>query len=504
MPSDQVVEQTTAAPATVTTEAAPADEFQSLLTRAFRPRSNDQAVEIRAAVERLVQEAVKDVRFVSNNAIRSIQAMIADIDEKLSKQLNHVLHHPDFQKVEGTWRGLHYLANNSETDRMLKIKFLNISKEELSDELSSWEGALWDQSAIFKRIYTDEYSQFGGMPFGCLVGDFYFDHSPSDARLLGNMANVCSASHTPFVAAASPGLFGMESWQELMDPIDLSMKQDNVAYAKWDSLRASEDSRFIGLTLPRVLARLPYGAATTPVKAFDFEEEVAGTDHHRYCWMNAAYAMGVNINRSFKLYGWCTRIRGVQSGGAVRDLPVHTFPTDDGGVAMKCPTEIAIDQRREYELAKLGLMPLIHRKNTDIAAFIGAQSLQKPKEFYDDDATANANLSARLPYLFASCRFAHYLKKMTYDYIGTFKEREDMQSFLQSWIMNYVDMNPNFSTETQKSEKPLRSAEVVVEEVRGNPGFYNAHFYLRPHYQLEGVNIAMSLVSKLPKERAAG
>jgi type VI secretion system protein ImpC len=288
-----------------------------------------------------------------------------------------------------------------------------------------------------------------------------------------------------------------------MNPRDLAKIASTPDYAKWTSLRKAEDSRYIGLAMPRVLARLPYGAKTDPVEAFDFEEDVTGRDHHKYAWMNAAYAMAVNINRSFKMYGWCVRIRGVESGGAVTNLPVHTFPTDDGGVAMKCPTEIAIDDRREKELADLGLMPVLHRKNTDIAAFIGAQSLQKPEEYDDPDATANANLSARLPYLFTVCRFAHYMKAIARDKIGSFKEREDMQKWLQKWILNYVDGNPDTSSETTKAQRPLRAAEVQVDSVEGNPGYYNARFYLRPHYQLEGVNVSLRLVSKLPSAKGA-
>jgi type VI secretion system protein ImpC len=289
-----------------------------------------------------------------------------------------------------------------------------------------------------------------------------------------------------------------------MKPRDLTKIVGTPAHAKWTSLRKSDDSRYIGLTMPRVLARLPYGAKTSPVDAFDFEEDVSGTDHQRYCWMNACYAMGVNITRAYKMYGWCTRIRGVESGGAVTNLPTHTFPTDDGGGAMKCPTEIAIDDRREKELADLGLMPVLHRKNTDVAAFIGAQSLNRPDQYDDPDATANANLSARLPYMFAVCRFAHYLKAMVRDKIGTFKEREDMQKYLQKWITNYIDGNPETSSESVKARRPLRAAEVVVEDVEGNPGYYNARFYLRPHYQLEGVNVSLRLVSKLPSVKAAG
>ena len=494
MSEQQVLDQGAA----TVVEGGPADDFEALLKGAFRPRDQEQASQIRDAVDELARQALANTRLVSGDAIKTIQAMIAAIDRKLTEQVNLILHHPEYQKLEGAWRGLHHLVNNTETDQMLKIRVMNITKNELGRTLEKFEGAAWDQSPIFKKVYTEEYSMFGGEPFGCLVADYYFDNSPGDVALLGNMANVASASHTPFISAAAPTLFNMESWQELMNPRDLAKIVATPAYAKWASLRKNEDSRYIGLAMPRVLARMPYGAKTKPIESFDFEEDVAGTDHHKYCWMNAAYAMAVNINRSFKLYGWCTRIRGVESGGAVTNLPVHTFPTDDGGVAMKCPTEIAIDDRREKELADLGLMPLLHRKNTDIAAFIGAQSLQKPEEYDDPDATANANLSARLPYLFSVCRFAHYLKAMVRDKIGSFKEREDMQKYLQKWIMNYVDGSPDISSETVKARKPLRAAEVRVEEVEGNPGYYNARFYLRPHYQLEGVNVSLRLVSKLP------
>jgi type VI secretion system protein ImpC len=295
---------------------------------------------------------------------------------------------------------------------------------------------------------------------------------------------------------------GMGSWQELADPRDLTKQFQTAEYAPWRSLRESEDAKYIGLAMPRFLARLPYGAKSDPVEEFNFEEDTAGADHSRYTWANSAYAMAVNINRSFKLYGWCSRIRGVESGGAVEGLPVHTFPTDDGGVDMKCPTEIAISDRREAELAKNGFMPLLHRKNSDVAAFIGAQSLNKPSEYSDPDATANAALAARLPYMFACCRFAHYLKCIVRDKVGSFKEKADMQRWLNDWIMRYVDGDPLNSSETTKAEKPLAAAEVVVEEVEGSPGYYSSKFYLRPHYQLEGLTVSLRLVSKLPSAKA--
>jgi type VI secretion system protein ImpC len=358
-----------------------------------------------------------------------------------------------------------------------------------------------DQSPILKKVYTEEYDQFGGHPFGALVGDFFFDHSAPDVEILGEMSKIAAAAHAPFITGASPTVMEMGSWQELANPRDLTKIFTTPLHAAWRSLRESEDARYLGLAMPRFLARLPYGAKTNPVEAFNFEEETGGGDHGKYSWCNAAYAMATNINRSYKLYGWGTSIRGVESGGAVEGLPAHTFPTDDGGVDMKCPTEIAISDRREAELAKNGFMPLVHRKNSDFAAFIGAQSLQKPQEYDDPDATANANLAARLPYLFATCRFAHYLKCIVRDKVGSFKDRAAMERYLNNWIMNYVDGDPANSSDTVKSQKPLAAAEVTVDEVPGNPGYYQSKFLLRPHYQLEGLTVSLRLVSKLPSEK---
>lgn len=478
-------------------------DFGALLNKEFKPKSDHAQEAIQSAVKTLATQALESSVVVSNDVVNTISAIIAEIDRKLTEQVNLILHHPEFQQLEGAWRGLSYLVNNTETDEMLKIRVLNISKKELGKTLRKFKGTAWDQSPIFKKMYEEEYGQFGGEPYGCLVGDYYFDQSPPDVELLNGIAQVSAAAHCPFIAAAAPSLMQMESWQELSNPRDLAKIFSTPEYAAWRSLRDSDDSRYIGLAMPRFLARLPYGAKTDPVEGFDFEEVTESGDHSKYCWANSAYAMAVNINRSFKLYGWCSRIRGIESGGAVEGLPAHTFPTDDGGVDMKCPTEIAISDRREAELAKVGLMPLIHKKNTDFAAFIGAQSLQKPAEYEDPDATSNANLSARLPYLFATCRFAHYLKCIVRDKVGSFKERTDMQRWLQQWIMQYVDGDPANSSEDTKARKPLAAAEVVVDEVEGNPGYYSSKFYLRPHYQLEGLTVSLRLVSKLPSAKAA-
>jgi len=484
--------------------ALEAGEFAQLLQKEFRPKTEEAKTAVQQAVQTLAAQALAHTALISADVVQSIEAMIAEIDRKLSEQINLIMHHEDFQKLEGAWRGLHHLVNNTETDEMLKIRVMSISKADLSKTLKRFKGTAWDQSPIFKKVYEEEYGTFGGAPYGLLIGDYYFDHTAPDVELLGEMSKVAASAHTPFIAAASPTVMQMGSWQELANPRDLTKIFTTPEYASWRSLRESEDSRYLGLAMPRFLARMPYGAKNNPVEQFDFEEDTGAADHARYTWANSAYAMGVNIARSFKIFGWCSRIRGIESGGAVEGLPVHTFPSDDGGVDMKCPTEIAITDRREAELAKAGFMPLLHRKNSDFAAFIGAQSLNKPAEYDDADATANAALAARLPYLFACCRFAHYLKCIVRDKIGSFKERAEMQLWLQNWIMNYVDGDPAHSSETTKAQKPLAAAEIKVEEVEGNPGYYTAKIWLRPHYQLEGLTASLRLVSRLPSVKTAG
>jgi len=482
--------------------AIEASAFSTLLQKEFKPKTDRAKEAVETAVHTLAQEVLTGTALISPDVVLTIESIIASIDKKLTDQINQVMHHEDFQKLEAAWRGLHYMVNNTETDEMLKIRVMNISKKDLGKTLKKFKGTAWDQSPIFKKMYEEEYGQFGGEPYGCLVGDYHFDQSPPDVALLGEMAQVAAATHAPFITGASPTVMGMGSWQELSNPRDLTKIFTTPEYAPWRSLRESEDARYLGLAMPRFLARLPYGAKTDPVEEFDFEEETEGSDSSKYVWANSAYAMAVNINQSFKVFGWCSRIRGVESGGAVEGLPCHTFPTDDGGIDMKCPTEIAISDRREAELAKNGFMPLLHKKNSDIAAFIGAQSLQKPAEYDDPDATANANLAARLPYLFACCRFAHYLKCIVRDKIGSFKEREEMQKWLTKWILQYVDGDPTHSNESTKALKPLAAAEVVVEEVEGNPGYYTSRFYLKPHYQLEGLTVSLRLVSKLPSAKS--
>jgi len=487
--------------ATTTTTTVEAEDFASLLKQSFKPRTERAETEVENAVTTLVQQALSDQSLIKDDVLDTIEEMIARIDQKLSAQMNEVLHAEEFQRLESTWRGLNYLVFNSETDAQLKIHVINVSKSEIYKNLKLYPGARWDQSPLFKKVYEAEYGQLGGEPYGCLIADYEFSHLPADVQLLRDLSKVASAAHAPFFAAAAPTLMGMDSWTELMNPRDLSKLFDTPEYAAWKGFRDSDDSRYVGLCMPRVLARVPYGAKSEPVEEFAFEEDTDGHTGNKYGWMSAAYAMAVNINRAFKDYGWCTRIRGVQSGGEVINLPTHTFPTDDGGIDLKCPTEIAISDRREHELAKSGLIPIIHRKNTDKAAFIGAQSVYKPKKYEGKngvEATASDNLSSRLPYMFAVSRFAHYLKCMVRDKIGSTKEKEALQIWLQEWITQYVDGDPVGSSEEIKARKPLADARVDVFDDEENPGYYAARFYLRPHYQLEAMDIGMSLVSRLP------
>ena len=480
------------------------DEFASLLKQSFKPRTERAEAEVENAVATLVAQALADQSVIKDDVLDTIESMIARLDEKLSAQMNEILHAPEFQKLESTWRGLHYLVFNSETDAQLKIHVINVSKSEIYKNLKLYPGARWDQSPFFKKVYEREYGQLGGEPYGCLIGDYEFSHLPADVQLLRDLSKIAAAAHAPFFAAANPILMGMDGWNELMNPRDLSKLFDTPEYAAWKGFRDAEDSKYIGLCMPRVLARLPYGAKSEPVEEFTFEEDTDGHKGEKYAWMNAAYAMAVNINRAFKDWGWCTRIRGVQSGGEVVNLPTHTFPTDDGGVDLKCPTEIAISDRREHELAKSGLIPLIHRKNTDKAAFIGAQSVYKPKKYEGKngvEATASDNLKARLPYMFAVSRFAHYLKCMVRDKIGSTKEQAQLERWLNNWIVRYVDADPKNSSEEVKAMKPLAGAKVTVVPNEENPGYYSANVWLRPHFQLEGMDIGMSLVASLAERK---
>jgi type VI secretion system protein ImpC len=487
--------------ATGATALAEADEFATLLKQKFKPRSDRAASEVENAVQTLVTQALDDSSLVKGDVIDTIEEMIARLDEKLTAQMNEILHASEFQKLESAWRGLHYLVFNSETDVTLKIRVMNVGKRELYQNLKIYPGARWDQSPLFKKVYEQEFGQLGGEPYGCLVADYHFSQSPTDVQLLRELSKTAAAAHAPLLAGADPSLLNMDSWTELGNPRDLGKQMDTPEYAAWKGLRDGVDSRYVALCMPRVLSRLPYGAKSEPVDEFAFEEDTDGHKGEKYGWMNAAYAMAANVNRAFKEYGWTVRIRGVESGGEVINLPTHTFPTDDGGVDLKCPTEIAITDRREAELSKAGLISIIHRKNTDKAAFIGAQSIYKPKKYMKTEATASDNLSARIPYMFAVSRFAHYLKCMVRDKIGSTKEKDQLERWLNEWITLYVDGDPKNSSEETKARLPLAAAKVTVTANEEDPGYYSANFYLRPHFQLEGMDIGMSLVSKIEKDK---
>jgi type VI secretion system protein ImpC len=475
----------------------PASEFADLLDRDYVV-PDVPAPPSEPAMRALAVQALQHPELLGGRARDVIEALCAEIDLRLTAQINTILHHAEFQALEATWRGLYFLVTGTETGPQLKIKFLNIGKRDLMRCLRKYRGTAWDRSPIFRRVYEEEYGQLGGEPYGVLVGDYYVDHRPEDQLLIADMAAIAAAAHVPFIAGAAPTIMQMDSWTELANPRDLTRIFQTPEYVAWRALRQAEDSRYIGLCMPRFLARLPYGTRTDPVEAFAFEEETEAANCDAYLWCNAAYAFGANVARAFALYGWCTRIRGVDSGGVVENLPAPTFPTADGEVDLRGVTEVALSERREAELAKAGFMPLVQRKNEGVAAFISAQSLQKPFEYDDSDATANAILSSRLPYLFACCRFAHFLKCIVRDKIGSTRSLTELQKWLQQWLLSYVDGSPSSSSEDWKAAHPLQEAHVSLEERPSAPGEYDAKFYLRPHYQMEGLTVALRLVSRMP------
>jgi type VI secretion system protein ImpC len=446
-------------------------------------------------VKEFVNQVLEGSMTVSKDAEMMISARIAQIDHLVSLQLNEVLHAGAFQKLEGTWRGLKYLLDQSETSDKLKIKVLNVTKKELLRDLQ--RAPEFDQSAMFKKVYEEEYGIFGGAPFGALVGDYEFGRGPEDIELLEKVAQVASAAHAPFLTAAGPDMLNMDSFTAIDAPRDMAKIFDSSEYAKWKSFRQSEDSRYIGLCLPHVLMRLPYGKNGIQIDGFNYEEGVDGTDHDKYLWGNAAYALGARLTQAFAQYGWCAAIRGVEGGGLVEGLPTHTFTTDSGDIALKCPTEAPITDRREKELADLGFIPLVHCKGTDYAAFFSVQSGQKAKVYDSEAANANARLSTQLPYILAISRFAHYLKAMMRDKLGSFMSRTDCERFLNQWIVNYVTPDDT-AAPSVKASHPLRDARIEVSEVPGKPGVYRAVSFLRPHFQLDELSVSLRLVAELP------
>lgn len=479
----------------VETEQQEGSLLDKILTDGRMGRDEYQTARAKDMIAEFVNQAMSGELTMSKNMDVAINSRIAEIDRLISAQMNEIMHHEDFQKLEGSWRGLHHLLKNSLTGTQLKIKVMSVTKKDL---LKDFERALeFDQSNLFKKIYEEEYGTFGGAPFGALIGDYEFGNHPQDMSLLESIAGVAAAAHAPFLSAASSGMFGWDNFAEMSEVRDVSKIFDRTEYMKWRSFRESEDSRYVGLTLPHVLMREPYGAATKPTETFRFEEDVDGTDHKKYLWGNAAYALGTRLTEAFSMYGWCVAIRGVEGGGLVQGLPTHTFETDEGEVAMKCPTEVAITDRREKEFSDNGFIPLVHCKGTDYAAFFGTQSGNKPKKYDTDAANANARLSTQLQYIFAVSRFAHYLKSMMRDKVGSFMSRTDCQMFLNKWIMNYVTEDDTASP-TVKAQYPLREARIDVAEIPGKPGCYRAVAFLRPHFQLDELSVSLRLVADLP------
>ncbi len=444
----------------------------------------------------LVKEVMKGTVVMSDNLSATLDARVAELDQLISDQLSLVMHSEAFQSLESTWRGLHYLCKHTSTGEQIKIKLLNTTKKELVRDFKT--AIDFDQSALFKKVYEEEFGTFGGAPFGALIGNYDIGRQAEDMYFVEQMSHVAAAAHAPFVASAAPELFGLDAYTDLGKPRDLAKVFDTVEYAKWKSFRESEDSRYVGLTLPRFLGRLPFNPKDgVTTEGFNFVEDVNGTDHSKYLWVNASYAFAARLTSAFELYGWCAAIRGVEGGGLVEDLPTHTFKTDDGEVALKCPTEIAITDRREKELSDLGFIPLVHCKNTDYAAFFGAQSAQRPKKYDSDAANANASLSAQLQYMFAVSRISHYMKAMMRDKIGSFASVENVQTYLNQWLGQYILSSDDASHE-QKAKFPLREGSVQVSEVPGKPGSYRAVAFLRPHFQLDELSVSLRLVADLP------
>ncbi len=483
--------------AVVQTQEAEGSLLDKILTEGRMARDEFQIESAKDMIGEFVGQVMSGEMTMSKNMDLTINSRIAEIDRLLSAQLNEIMHHEDFQKLEASWRGLHYLVKNTLTGPQQKIRVMSVNKKEL---LKDFERALeFDQSTMFKKIYEEEYGTFGGAPFGALIGDFEFGNHPQDMALLENMSQVAAAAHAPFFSAASAGMFGWDEFANMTEVRDISKIFERTEYMKWRSFRESEDSRYVGLTMPHVLMREPYGAATKPTETFNYEEDVDGTNHKKYLWGNAAYALGVRLTEAFSMHGWCVAVRGVEGGGLVEGLPTHTFATDEGEVAMKCPTEVAITDRREKEFADNGFIPLVHCKGTDYAAFFALQSANKAKKYDTDAANANARLSTQLQYIMAVSRFAHYLKAMMRDKVGSFMSRDDAETFLNRWIANYVLASDTANAES-KAKRPLREARVDVVEVPGKPGAYRAVAFLRPHFQLDELSVSLRLVADLPKQ----
>jgi len=429
-----------------------------------------------------------------------IHLAIQKVEEQIGDILNKIIHHEKFQKLEASWLGLKNLVYKTETNEMLKIKVFNTSKKELLTDIKM--ASDFDQTKQFKEVYENEFGTFGGEAYGVLIGDYEFNHSNLDLDLLEGIAGVAASAHAPFIASASKEVFKLtEDFRQLPEVRDVKKVFTNTKYARWNSFRKSDDARYVALTLPHVLMRLPYGD-DNPVESINsFKEDLS--EHHDYLWGNTAYVLGERITNAFSLYGWCAAIRGVEGGGLVEGLPLYTYDIDENTTMQKCPTEMQIPDRKEKELADLGFIPLVHCKNTDYAAFFGTQSLNKPKEYDTPQANASARLSAQLQYILCVSRFSHYLKSMMRDMIGSFATNDQVAKYLNRWINQYVILDDDAGQEL-KAQYPLREARVDVSEIKGKPGCYNAIVYLKPHYQLDELTISMRLVSELPPPAKKG
>ncbi len=478
------------------------EQGESILDRAIAATKQTEPSQAESLLKALTDNVLTGQVVWNKSLVNTLNEAIKKIDQTLSVQLAEILHAEPVKKLEGSWRGLNYLVMNSETGPSLRIKLFNVSKQMLNKDLS--KAVEFDQSQLFKKLYEEEFGTPGGEPYGTLVADYEFTNHPEDIDMLTGLSNIAAGAFCPLITAADSQLVGLENWAELSRPRDLAKIFDSVEYAKWKSFRESDDSRFVTLTMPRALARLPYGAATKPVESFDFEETAqrngeptSQLEHSDYCWMNAAYVLTTRITDAFAKYGWSTAIRGAEGGGKVENLPLHVFKTDDGDLDSQCPSEIAITDRREAELSKLGFLPLCHYKNTDYAVFFGGQSAQKPKKYDKPEANANAEISARLPYILATSRFAHYLKVMARDKIGSFMEADECETWLNRWINEYVNANAT-SNQELKAKYPLAEAKIEVKEIPGSPGAYHAVAWLRPWLQFEELTTSMRLVAKIP------
>lgn len=462
-------------------------------TQAIRRESERERM--KSQLNHFLAEVLAGSVVVSSDLIGSIEQRITAIDELLSQQVSLIIHAPEFQKRESSWLGLHKLVQSSVTENT-QVRLLQCTKQELVKDFKS--ASDFDQSMLFKCVYESEYGTFGGIPFSAFVGDFQFDNTPQDINLLEQISHVAAAAHAPFLSAIAPGMLSMKDFSELPRPRDLAKLFDTTDYARWRSFRLNDDSRYIGLTLPRVLGRMPYGTKHIPAETFIFEEQIreddAGSD---YLWVNSAWELAGRIIESFEEYGWCASIRGVEGGGLVKSLPAYNYVSGNGERAMQCPTQVAISDRREKELSDLGFIPLVYCKGTDYGAFFAVQSINKPRLYNSEEANANARLSSQLPYILATSRFAHYLKSIVRDKVGSFMSRVECEVYLQNWIMQYVVASDAAGPET-KARYPLREAKVEVFEVPGLPGTYRAVAWLKPHYQLEGLSMSLRLVADLP------